>query len=227
MGSINKGSGKVYHGGSGYNSGGFSVKGSSGVDEKSKVSVNDTTTDYLNNKLLAGDGILLAIQNPGANEQLRITNDQYNYEYFTLLYGNAEDSFAPDDGIEPTVGGEGSWLNNFSGYQQRSSYIVLNVEFCVYRYRCLIDAAVEYEIYYQDAEGLVLNPNAGGTTVTDFGIAGVPATGAVDKYYLGGGETGPWTVPAGKVLCAYFKSWTDMLFTEGVTLSVHCVRIPE
>jgi hypothetical protein len=41
---------------------------------KVKVSATDTTEDYLSQKVSAGTGIALAVLNPGANEQLSITN---------------------------------------------------------------------------------------------------------------------------------------------------------
>lgn len=43
------------------------------LDEKAKVSATDTTTDYLNSKIVAGTGISKAILNPGANETLEIS----------------------------------------------------------------------------------------------------------------------------------------------------------
>jgi len=43
------------------------------VDEKSKVSANDTTSGFLNGKLVAGTGITLTETNDGANETLVIT----------------------------------------------------------------------------------------------------------------------------------------------------------
>ena len=42
------------------------------LDEKAKVSAADTTTDYLNSKIVAGAGISKTILNPGANETLSI-----------------------------------------------------------------------------------------------------------------------------------------------------------
>jgi hypothetical protein len=42
------------------------------TDIKAKVSANDTTTDYLNSKIVAGTGISKTILNPGANETLEI-----------------------------------------------------------------------------------------------------------------------------------------------------------
>jgi hypothetical protein len=42
------------------------------LDEKAKVSAADTTTDYLNSKIVAGTGISKTILNPGANETLSI-----------------------------------------------------------------------------------------------------------------------------------------------------------
>lgn len=46
---------------------------SGGADEKAKVSSNDTTTNYLENKLIAGSNITIAVNNEGANEQLQIS----------------------------------------------------------------------------------------------------------------------------------------------------------
>lgn len=43
-----------------------------GTDERAKVSVTDTTTGYLNNKIIAGSGLISNILNSGANEQLNI-----------------------------------------------------------------------------------------------------------------------------------------------------------
>lgn len=45
----------------------------SGVDEKVKVSNDDTTASILQDKIIAGTGITLSIINDGANEQLQIT----------------------------------------------------------------------------------------------------------------------------------------------------------
>lgn len=42
------------------------------VDEKSKVTENDTTSGFLNDKLIAGTGISFTVTNPGANEGLVI-----------------------------------------------------------------------------------------------------------------------------------------------------------
>jgi len=47
---------------------------SGGVDTfKAKVSANDTTEDFLESKVVAGDGITVTVLNDGANEQLRVT----------------------------------------------------------------------------------------------------------------------------------------------------------
>lgn len=47
--------------------------GSSGVDEKVKVSSNDTTGNYLVNKVVAGANITLTENNDGSNETLTVT----------------------------------------------------------------------------------------------------------------------------------------------------------
>jgi hypothetical protein len=47
----------------------------SGSDEKAKVSANDTTTGYLNGKLVGGSGITLVEQNDGGDETLRIDSE--------------------------------------------------------------------------------------------------------------------------------------------------------
>lgn len=46
-----------------------------GADEKVKISSNDTTSDYLDTKLVAGDGITLTENNDGSNETLTIATD--------------------------------------------------------------------------------------------------------------------------------------------------------
>ena len=47
-------------------------QGGGGADEKAKVSSNDTTADFLKNKLAAGIGITIEEQNNGGNETLKI-----------------------------------------------------------------------------------------------------------------------------------------------------------
>lgn len=47
--------------------------GGTGVDEKVKASATDTTPDFLDQKLAAGDGIALALLNPGADEEIQIS----------------------------------------------------------------------------------------------------------------------------------------------------------
>jgi len=47
-------------------------QGGAGADEKAKVSSNDTTANFLKNKLVAGNNITLEEQNDGENETLKI-----------------------------------------------------------------------------------------------------------------------------------------------------------
>ena len=47
--------------------------GGSSADEKSKVSATDTTTDYLENKIVAGTNITITKQNTGSDETLQIS----------------------------------------------------------------------------------------------------------------------------------------------------------
>lgn len=47
--------------------------GGSGVDEKVKVSSNDTTTNYLEQKITAGTNVTITVLNEGTNEQIRIS----------------------------------------------------------------------------------------------------------------------------------------------------------
>ena len=44
-------------------------------DIKAKVTINDTTTDFLNSKLVVGSGITKTVNSPGANEQLSFAHD--------------------------------------------------------------------------------------------------------------------------------------------------------
>lgn len=50
------------------------TSGDPGTDELVKISSNDTTANYLFNKVVAGSGITIAELNDGSNEQLRITS---------------------------------------------------------------------------------------------------------------------------------------------------------
>lgn len=50
----------------------------SGLNDKAKVSSNDTTPGYLNPKLDFNDGLITNIQNPGANETLQVNLDLAN-----------------------------------------------------------------------------------------------------------------------------------------------------
>jgi len=54
------------------------------VDELVKVSANDTTAGYLSTKLTAGNGIVLNVQNPAADEKLQVVADVY----LTTIGGN-------------------------------------------------------------------------------------------------------------------------------------------
>ncbi len=49
--------------------------GGSGVDELVKISSDDTTADYLEDKIAAGTGVTLNVLNPGGDEQLEIITD--------------------------------------------------------------------------------------------------------------------------------------------------------
>jgi len=67
----------VYHGGSA-NNGSWPSAATIDTDEKAKVSSNDTTSGYLNGKLVAGTGVSLTENNDGGNETLTIANTVTN-----------------------------------------------------------------------------------------------------------------------------------------------------
>jgi hypothetical protein len=48
--------------------------GGTSLDIKAKVSAADTTTDYLDSKIVVGAGLTKTILNPGANEQIQLVN---------------------------------------------------------------------------------------------------------------------------------------------------------
>lgn len=64
---------KIYHGG-GKPKTRFSSAGL-GTDEKTKVTVNDTTPFFLDGKFIVQDDLLKTILNPGGNEQLQIKSN--------------------------------------------------------------------------------------------------------------------------------------------------------
>lgn len=63
--------------------------GGGGANDKVKVSANDTTEDYLFEKILAGAGITIVEENDGADENIRInaaagTGSATKVEYITI-----------------------------------------------------------------------------------------------------------------------------------------------
>lgn len=64
---------RVYHGGGIYKGAWPQSAPAPSADIYAKVSATDTTTDYLNSKIVAGTGISKVILNPGANETLQIS----------------------------------------------------------------------------------------------------------------------------------------------------------
>lgn len=66
-----------------------------GADEKVGVTSNDTTPDYLKNKLTAGTGVSLTEVNDGGDEDLQIAADQLTLEDLTDIQF---DSVGPADG---------------------------------------------------------------------------------------------------------------------------------
>jgi len=51
----------------------ITMSGGGGADEKAKVSSNDTTTNYLENKIVAGSNVTVVVNNEGGDEQLQIS----------------------------------------------------------------------------------------------------------------------------------------------------------
>lgn len=70
---------KIFHGGGSAKGGGFSSSGG-GIDlnDKAAVTIADSTPNFLGSKIVAGTGIALAVLNPGANENLQISNSVVN-----------------------------------------------------------------------------------------------------------------------------------------------------
>lgn len=75
------------------------------TDEKLKVSANDTTAAYLEDKIVAGDGVKLTVQNEGGNENIKIDAD-----YTELDHGQLQ-GLADDDHTQyHTDGRADTWL---------------------------------------------------------------------------------------------------------------------
>ena len=58
------------------------------TDKFTKISATDTTSDYLGNKLVAGTGITLSVNNSGANESITITNNVVQGDQATIQVSN-------------------------------------------------------------------------------------------------------------------------------------------
>ncbi len=77
------------------------------IEKKVKVSSNDSTASYLNNKLVAGVGITITENNDGANETLTITNGLGSADgaaEFLYIEGSSANSFEQILGsVNPTA----------------------------------------------------------------------------------------------------------------------------
>lgn len=62
-----------------------------GADTKVAITVNDTTTSVLNDKLTAGNGLSKAVVNPGGNETLDLDVDTADTTVFVKTSSGAGD----------------------------------------------------------------------------------------------------------------------------------------
>lgn len=90
----------------------------SGMDEKVKISSNDTTTGYLVNKVSAGSGIFVQKINSGANEQLEINT---NLSTIQVLETNILPS-----GIITTRVGSGNNIRTYANVMYSGGAYILN-----------------------------------------------------------------------------------------------------
>lgn len=212
---------KIYHGG-GKAKTGFSA-GLPGPDVKAKVSAADTTTNYLDSKIVVSGAITKSILNPGANETLQLTVAAGTAKRYTLNFGQS-DNLAVDKIIPAGEAGLGFWQTNGPGYFIKTASKVIEWGIIV---PAFVSNNVAHYTRFQ-IKTIVANgsrtsdiTSASGTNLRNFDLVYGYSDGIL-HFYKGDGETGlSLTLNAGDMLFIVICSQT-VAQARGATVWVLC-----
>lgn len=208
-------SSKIYHGGARGNQRGFDSPGGVSLDEKVKISVADTTPDFLNNKALVGGNIVKILQNPGGNENLLFgVGNQY-----TLVYNNMDIGIVAGDFLCPpdyTIRD-----SRHCAYNIQKDLKIKTISILAHRFQTTGIDSVNVRFRSADNDGSYTAPFAtGGGTLIGTITMPVLNTGGLIRYYHGGFAPVDWDVAADQCLFCYVQ-FSDIDVLSGLTVWVH------
>jgi hypothetical protein len=210
----------IYHGGGNSQGAGFPAPGGSVLDEKVKITTNDTTPNFLDSKIALNGRLSKTTLNPAGNEQLEIQGG----DHFVLCYNNFDLNLITGDFLRP---GDYSIIDGgHCGYYSDSGFQIKKVCMCLHNYASFGSDQVQFRIRSYTADG-----SKAGVFLTGEGTLigtvwyNVPNTGGNERYYFGGYDNIDWAVASNQALFIYILS-SDVDDIDGVTFWFHCYKYP-
>lgn len=158
---------------------------------KCRVTTNDTTCDFLNNKISAGSNITTAVLNPGANEQLQINCTIPTAKIYTNLCYGYSWIITTSKFLNPVSGGISDWgSSNGHGYYIPRNCKIVELNVCVYNY--ITSASNQYTRFQlkRIAATGYSSPvtSASGANLLNYDLI-YPNTSNNNRYHFGGGQS--------------------------------------
>jgi hypothetical protein len=178
-----------------------------------------TTLGYLDQKIVAGSGIIKTILNPSGNETVQISTQKM----YTLNFGQS-DNLAIDKIIPAAESGLGYWQTNGAGYYIKTASKVI-------AWGIIVPAFVSYNVNHYtrfqlktivaDGSRTTDIASASGTNLRNYDLVYEYSDGVL-RYYKGGGESGlSLTLNAGEMLFIVCCSAT-VAQARGAAIWVQC-----
>lgn len=199
---MNSGNALIYHGG-GAMKRGFSTAGGGALDEKVKVSGNDTTSDYLINKWSsfnpnAGDALPTVIDSPGGDEDLNVVSQRE----VTIIFTNRLDDLQVNDSIPMPDFLPVTWCGYFIPFGI-NFHTIWGLVRC-YKTNAATTVNIRFR-YYDTSQAAVVDQTSG--TILGNLLFNLDNTASVFKYYRGAAvNLQNWGVPGGKMVIPYCQS---------------------
>lgn len=208
---------RIYHGGSPPK-----YTYSLGAKDSNKILVtsNDTTPNYLSNKITVDGRLDTSILNAGGNEQLQIEGG----DHFTLIYNNFDSNLVAGNFIRPP---------DYQIQDAGAAGFYSDCGFSIYKISVLIHnltTTATRSLYIRLREYIA---NGSKTTVYATGEGNLVGTvydtlgssGGFNRWYYGWYDDVDWSVTSGYALFMYIYSSTiDDL--DGLSVWLHCYKYP-
>lgn len=211
----------IYHGGGKGQGAGFPAPAGSVLDEKVKITTNDTTPNFLDSKLVLDGRLSKATLNPAGNEQLQIQGG----DHFTLVYVRPESDIQIGSFLYPPEMYSYFWPSTM-GYYTDSGFKIKKISVLVSRYQSLGNDSFDIRFREYIANGTKTSQFATGEgNLIGTVWYNVPNTGGLVRYYLGGYDNVDWTVSSGYSLFCYLLD-SDVDVLSGLCVWLHCYKYP-